>query len=186
MRPDMNARFDKYNQRFFGGTITKIPVVMNGRLQTAAGKCWATAKGKVVTPRNRGPLNPFAPEPKARRVRWWHPDRIELHSRLFDDIGWDWTRAGWSFPEGDLTLIHEMVHAYLMEHFNDDSHRRKSRRDGIRRGRFQDVMNRITGVHTDHTYHYMNVSKWRRMPDGMRRQPQKKTALVKPINPFAK
>lgn len=130
IRPDFNQKFDLFNRKFFDGRIMKIPVILNDRLQTHVGRFWGDEypDGETI------------------------PNRIELHSRLFDKLGWGYQRDGWSLPEADLTLLHEMSHAFFYQHHHDATH-------GLR---FQKKMTEITGMDVDHTYHSLDVSAWRR------------------------
>lgn len=166
-RPNVNGLFDQFNDEFFQGKIPKIPVVMNDRLQTSAGRC----KGVYISKLDDKNPNPFM---RNRRVRWLKPTELEIHSRLFDDIGWDYTRDGWNRPESELTLLHEMTHAYLWWNWNDKGHGQV----------FQNVMSRITGKYgVSHTHHFLNVSKWRRM-HGFQRPAKKQPFMAGAINPF--
>ena len=166
MRPDADAMFDRFNQEHFGGRVPKIPVRLNTRLQTTAGMC----RGRYILKIDRLNPNPFL---QNHKVRWLQPTHIELHVRLFDEIGWDYTREGWSHSEAELTLIHEMAHAFLWEHYNVKGHSKLLQR----------LMARITGVDANHTYHYLDVAPWQRQ-NGVRKNPGKTTALSGSFNPF--
>ena len=143
---ELNIKFDHFNTEYFGGKLPKIPVVANGRLKTAAG----LIRGVYTSRTNYLGMN----------YKQLVPKRIDIHQRLFDDVGWD-TPADKPFRHShfEITLLHEMTHAYLWIFFNEKNHS----------PRFHSVMSGITGVYTDtrgrkkrHTYHSLDVSKWRR------------------------
>ncbi len=161
----LNDKFDQFNTEYFDEKIPKIPVIANGRLKTAAGLIRGvyTLKKDYID----------------RTYKQLIPQRIDIHKRLFDDVGWD-TPADKPFHHShfEITLLHEMTHAYLWAVFNDKNHS----------SRFQLVMSNITGVHTDsrgrrkrHTYHSLDVSRWRRPRGWKAAKPEK----VSGFNPFA-
>ena len=113
MKPNIQQMFEELNKKHFGGTIPSIPVVWNSRMTTTAGYC-----------RYRGTrqnLRPF---------------KIDLSEKLFRNLGFDIEKV-------KRTLIHEMVHAYLVFHYNEKGHT----------ARFQSMMTEITGERKNHRCH---------------------------------
>jgi hypothetical protein len=141
MRPtldQLNAMFDDFNQRYFEGKITKVPVVINERLRSVAGR--AHCKRKWVTKKVLIGLRTID-----QRVPIYIPNRIEISGRIFDHNGWDYRKKDWPMTELEDTLAHEMTHLYLMEHFDDRGHSQH----------FHNIMSRITGVYGNHRCHTM-------------------------------
>ena len=95
---DLNRLFDDINKEHFNNKITKIPCVWNIRLRICAGKCHYTRR------RNPSTLS-----------MEMTPTKIELSKKLFENNNMDIDKI-------TNTMIHEMVHAYLLEHYNQ-SHR---------------------------------------------------------------
>ena len=118
-RPDIRQMFAQLNEAHFDSEIPDIPVVWNGRMTTTAGYC---RYRKEFT----GNL---------------YPTKIDLSLRLFESNG---------FPEAEVkqTLIHEMVHAYLIHKYNQPGHTPS----------FQRMMTQITGVRKNHRCHNYDVS----------------------------
>lgn len=118
-RPDITNMFEELNKLHFNSEIPTIPVVWNNRMTTTAGYC---RYRKEFT----GNL---------------YPTRIDLSLRLFESNG---------FPEAEVkqTLIHEMVHAYLICKYNQPGHTSS----------FQRMMTQITGVRKNHRCHNYDVS----------------------------
>ena len=110
--------FHRLNKEHFGGEIIDIPVVWNSRMTTTAGYCRY---------RKEFTGNLF-------------PTKIDLSEKLFRSLGWDEKKI-------ERTLIHEMVHAYLIQEFNEPGHTQ----------RFQDMMTSITGENINHRCHDYNV-----------------------------
>lgn len=143
MHPDFDRIFDRFNAEYFQGRIPKVPVVLNRNLKASAGTC----SGYYIFKSDPNASNAILAN---KIIKWAHPSRIDLHARLFEDIGWDFVEDGFVHTEAEVTLLHEMVHAFLWVRFNDNSH-------GIR---FQSWMVSITGVDIDHTNHDFDISKW--------------------------
>ena len=122
-RPNIKAMFRELNKEHFGGEIPDIPVVWNGRMTTTAGYCRYTRQFTG---------NLF-------------PTKIDLSEKLFRSLGWDDKKIR-------QTLIHEMVHAYLVHKYNEKGHT----------ARFQRMMTQITGEQKNHRCHNYDVSEVRR------------------------
>ncbi len=114
--PNVNEMFDRLNQEHFNGEVPKIPVEWNNRLRTTAGRCHSRWTN--------------------RRRREMEPTKIDLSNQLF-------ASNGWNQEEVERTLIHEMVHAYLMHKYNNATHD----------WQFQSTMTRITGEWKNHRCH---------------------------------
>lgn len=71
------------------------------------------------------------------------PTKITLSSKLFT--------KNWDLKKIKRTLIHEMVHAYLIQEFNEPGHTQK----------FQDIMTDITGENINHRCHNYDVEELR-------------------------
>ena len=112
-KPDIKKMFAELNKEYFEDSIPKIPVVWNNRLRVCAGKC------KFI--RRRGKLS---------------VTKIEMANRVFSN-------NGWKINQGRETLIHEMVHAYLIHHHEITGHGKQ----------FQDMMKDILNKDINHTYH---------------------------------
>ena len=141
MRPTLdhlNSMFDQFNQQHFDGKISKVPVLINERLTATAGRAWAppqiVRKNVVVGLRV-----------EERLTTVYVPEKIEISGPIFDHNGWDFRKAGWPMTELEDTVVHEMTHLYLMEHFQDRKHSTH----------FHNIMSRITGVYGNHRCHSM-------------------------------
>ena len=131
IRPDIEKMFDEINQEHFDGVINPIPVLWNTRMTTTAGMCRYR--------RSFGQYTPF---------------KIELSLKLFRNLDFDISKVR-------RTLTHEMVHAWLIQEFNETGH-------GYR---FQRKMTDITGEHKNHRCHNYDVS-------GLKRKQAKKVKAV--------
>ena len=132
-RPDIKAMFVRLNDEHFNGEIPDIPVVWNNRMTTTAGYCRYRDVGGL----RHHPYN--------RRARELKPYQIDLADKLFRNEGYDYDKI-------ERTLIHEMVHAYLVHKFNEKGHTR----------RFQQMMTNITGEYKNHRCHNYNTEGLRR------------------------
>jgi predicted SprT family Zn-dependent metalloprotease len=116
---DLDALFDELNEAHFNNEVPKIPVNWNNRLRTTAGRCFPR--------RIRGTICDI------------EPYKIDLANRLFENNDWDIDKV-------KRTLVHEMVHAWLYEHYNERGHT----------PRFHWKMSEITGEwgknHRCHSY----------------------------------
>ena len=122
-RPDIKSMFHRLNKEHFGGEIIDIPVVWNSRMTTTAGYCRY---------RKEFTGNLF-------------PTKIDLSEKLFRSLRWDEKKI-------ERTLIHEMVHAYLVQKYNQKGHTPL----------FQRMMTDITGERKNHRCHNYDVSEVRR------------------------
>ena len=122
-RPNISDMFCFLNEKHFGGEIPAIPVVWNSRMTTTAGYC------------------------RFKRYAGFElrPTKIDLSDRLFRSLGYDTEKI-------ERTLIHEMVHAYLIHKHNEKGHT----------ARFQRMMTDITGERKNHRCHNYDVSEVRR------------------------
>ena len=138
---ELSSMFDHFNEEHFHGEIPKIPVVINERLTSTAGRafCKVRMEWSLVT-REGG--NAYE-----ERVNVRVPTKIELSGPIFDHHGWDFHRPSWPMNELDNILVHEMTHAYLFDVFNERGHS----------VHFHNIMSKITGVVGNHRYHYMDV-----------------------------
>ena len=125
IRPNIKAMFHRLNDEHFNGEIPDIPVVWNTRMTTTAGYC------RYRRVRKDGPSTPVT-----RSSRTLEPYKIDLSDKLFRHLDFDADKI-------ERTLIHEMVHAYLVHKFNEKGHTR----------RFQNMMIRITGEYKNHRCH---------------------------------
>ncbi len=137
-RPDIKAMFVRLNDEHFNGEIPDIPVLWNGRMTTTAGYC----RYRNVAGLRHHPFNKQARELK--------PYQIDLSDQLFRNEDYDLAKI-------ERTLIHEMVHAFLVHKYNEKGHTR----------RFQNMMTRITGEYKNHRCHSYNT-------EGLRRKQEKK------------
>ena len=113
MKPDIRKMFIELNAKHFDGEIPMIPVVWNTRMTTTAGYC------------------------RYRRIgRQLSVSKIDLSEKLFRNLGFD-------FHKIERTLIHEMVHAFLIHRYNEKGHT----------ARFQRMMTEITGERKNHRCH---------------------------------
>ena len=124
MKPNIQEMFHALNEKHFNGEIPDIPVVWNSRMTTTAGYC----RYKNVAGLRHHPLN--------KRARELKPQRIDLSEKLFRHLDFDLSKI-------ERTLIHEMVHAYLVHKYNEKGHTR----------RFQQMMTNITGEYKNHRCH---------------------------------
>ena len=131
----LNLLFDHLNEKHFNKMISKIPCSWNKRLATTAGIC------RFMNNRLTGNCT---------------PTKIELAYRLFKNEEWDKDKIV-------KTMLHEMVHAFLLEHYNEKGHT----------VRFQTMMSEITGVYENHRCHNYNT-------DGLKRT--RKVELVCPTH----
>ena len=112
--------FAHYNHAHFAGEIPDIPVIWNTRTKRRAGSCHYTKSSIRLT-----------------------PTRIELSAKVFAHNDFDMKKV-------QRTLIHEMVHAYLIHKHNEKGHTRN----------FQILMTMITGEQRNHRLHDYDL------PDG--------------------
>jgi len=119
--PDIKKLFQELNKQHFNGVIKDIPVLWNTRMRTTAGICTYTRK------RENFVLN-------------LSPSKIELSSKLFANNNYDIDKI-------KRTLIHEMVHAFLVQEYNETGHT----------ARFQKMMTEITGERKNHRCHNYNT-----------------------------
>ena len=119
IRPDIKEMFFKLNDEHFNGEIPDIPVVWNTRMTTTAGYC------RYRRVDRRGEIEPY---------------KIDLSVKLFKHLEYDLDKI-------ERTLVHEMVHAYLVHKFNEKGHT----------VRFQRMMTNITGEYKNHRCHNYNT-----------------------------
>ena len=119
---DLNIMFDELNKKHFDDKITKIPCYWNDKMRVCAGKCV------------------YKKSYNAFKSADYYPIKIELSYKLFKNNNMDMEKI-------TNTMIHEMCHAYLVEHFNERGHT----------ARFQSLMTKITGVSKNHRCHNYNV-----------------------------
>jgi len=113
-RPDITAMFWKLNAEHFNYEIPEIPIVWNTRMTTTAGYC----------------------RYKRGRDRSIEPHQIDMSDKLFRHLDYNLEKI-------ERTMIHEMVHAYLVHKYNEKGHT----------ARFQRFMTRITGEYKNHRCH---------------------------------
>lgn len=134
-RPNIKEMFIRLNEEHFNGEIPNIPVVWNTRMTTTAGYCRYK--------RSRGlPLRGMGQELTV--------EKIDLSEKLFRNLDFDLTKI-------ERTLIHEMVHAYLVHTSNEKGHT----------PRFQRMMTNITGEYKNHRCHNYDT-------EGLKRRQVKK------------
>jgi predicted SprT family Zn-dependent metalloprotease len=121
-RPDIKAMFVRLNNEHFNGEIPDIPVVWNARMTTTAGYCRYKRSGIVET--------------FTRREQALEPTKIDMSDKLFRHLDYDLEKI-------ERTMIHEMVHAYLVHKYNEKGHT----------ARFQRMMTNITGEYKNHRCH---------------------------------
>ena len=138
-RPNIKAMFIRLNDEHFNGEIPDIPVVWNNRMTTTAGYCRYKRSRLVEAFANR-----YA------GGQTLEPTKIDLSDKLFRNEGYDLAKI-------ERTLIHEMVHAFLVHKYNEKGHTR----------RFQQMMTNITGEYKNHRCHNYNT-------EGLRRKQEKK------------
>ena len=139
-RPDIKAMFVRLNDEHFGGEIPDLPVVWNTRMTTTAGYCRYRKSGLTET-------LACAIKGGSQTIK---PYKIDLSDKLFQNLDYDLAKI-------ERTLVHEMVHAYLVHKFNEKGHTR----------RFQRMMTNITGEHKNHRCHNYDTV-------GLRRKQEKK------------
>jgi predicted SprT family Zn-dependent metalloprotease len=128
-RPDISDMFFSLNEKHFNNEVPDIPVVWNTRMTTTAGYCRYRKTSQYPG------LNIYD----------FDPTKIDLSDRLFKSLGYDIQKI-------ERTLIHEMVHAYLIHKYNEKGHT----------ARFQRMMTDITGERKNHRCHNYDVSEVRR------------------------
>ena len=143
-RPDIKAMFHRLNAEHFDNEVPEIPVVWNTRMTTTAGYCRFRRSSLAETFARRDPGG-----------QTLDPTKIDLSDKLFRNEGYDLAKIG-------RTLVHEMVHAFLIHKYNEKGHTR----------RFQSIMARITGEYKNHRCHNYNT-------DGIRRTRRKQAKNVK-------
>ena len=122
-RPDISAMFVRLNDEHFNGEIPDIPIVWNTRMTTTAGYC----------------------RYKRGIDRTLVPTKIDMSDKLFRHLDYDLSKI-------ERTMIHEMVHAYLVHKYNEKGHT----------ARFQRMMTNITGEYKNHRCHSYNTEGLRR------------------------
>ncbi|MAG24252.1 MAG: SprT-like domain-containing protein [Phycisphaerae bacterium] len=133
-RPDIKAMFVRLNDEHFDGEIPDLPVVWNTRMTTTAGYCRYKAVG------GSGRMLRYD-----KRARELEPYKIDLSDKLFRKLEYDIDKI-------ERTLVHEMVHAYLVHKYNEKGHTR----------RFQRMMTNITGEYKNHRCHNYDTTGLRR------------------------
>lgn len=136
-RPNIKQMFTRLNSQHFNNEIPDIPVVWNTRMTTTAGYC----RYKKTRSDWAGSLTPW---------------KIDLSDKLFRNEGYDLAKI-------ERTLIHEMVHAYLIHKYNEKGHT----------ARFQRMMTDITGEHKNHRCHNYDTT-------GLRRKQERSISVVCP------
>ena len=124
--PDIKSMFVELNDKHFGGEIPSIPVVWNTRMTTTAGYC----RYRRTRSDWSGSLTAY---------------QIDLSDKLFRNEGYDHAKI-------ERTLIHEMVHAFLIHKYNEKGHT----------ARFQQIMTKITGEYKNHRCHNYNTEGLKR------------------------
>ena len=135
IRPDIKAMFVRLNDEHFDGEIPDLPVVWNTRMTTTAGYCRYKRSGLAET---------FANATRGGR-QTLEPYQIDLSAKLFEHLDYDLAKI-------ERTLIHEMVHAYLVHKHNEKGHT----------ARFQRMMTDITGEYKNHRCHSYDTTGLRR------------------------
>ena len=131
-RPDIQQMFARLNDEHFNGEVPEIPVLWNTRMTTTAGYCRYRNQGLRYMDKV---LEPY---------------QIDLSDKLFKNNGYDLAKI-------ERTLIHEMVHAYLLHKHNEKGHT----------ARFQRMMTEITGEYKNHRCHSYDT-------EGLRRRQERK------------
>ena len=129
-RPNIKAMFHRLNDEHFNGEIPDIPVVWNTRMTTTAGYCRYQRSRVLALMGNRQELT---------------VTKIDLSVKLFRNLDYDLAKI-------ERTLIHEMVHAYLVHKYNEKGHT----------PRFQRMMTNITGEYKNHRCHNYDTTGLRR------------------------
>lgn len=132
-RHDLKAMFHRLNFEHFDNEIPEIPVVWNTRMTTTAGYCRYQRSRVLALMGNRQELT---------------VTKIDLSEKLFRNEGYDLAKI-------ERTLIHEMVHAFLIHKYNEKGHTR----------RFQSIMTQITGEDKNHRCHNYNTEGIKRKQD---------------------
>jgi hypothetical protein len=140
VRPNIKGMFKALNQEHFNNEIPDIPVVWNKRMTTTAGYCRYRRASACVQVAYKG-----------RRIEAY---QIDLSDKLFRNEDYDYAKV-------ERTLIHEMVHAFLVTKYNEKGHTR----------RFHQMMTDITGEHKNHRCHNYNT-------EGLRRKQKKEVMCV--------
>ena len=135
IRPNIKEMFIRLNEEHFNGDVPNIPVVWNTRMTTTAGYC-RYKRSRVLALRGMS--------------RELTVEKIDLSEKLFRNLDYDLTKI-------ERTLIHEMVHAYLVHKYNEKGHT----------PRFQRMMTNITGEYKNHRCHNYDT-------DGLKRKQVKK------------
>jgi len=133
IRPNIKAMFVRLNDEYFNGEIPDLPVLWNTRMTTTAGYCRYRNAGQVFS------------ELRKRRPVVLEPYQIDLSVQLFRNLDYDLAKI-------ERTLVHEMVHAYLVHKYSEKGHT----------PRFQRMMTNITGEYKNHRCHNYNTSGLRR------------------------
>ena len=123
-RPDISAMFVRLNDEHFNGEIPNIPIVWNTRMTTTAGYC----RYRRFTPSHV--------EGSWAARKHIEPYQIDMSDKLFRHLDYDLEKI-------ERTMIHEMVHAYLVHKYNEKGHT----------ARFQRMMTNITGEYKNHRCH---------------------------------
>ena len=129
-RPNIKDLFEFLNAEHFNGEVPDVPVVWNTRMTTTAGYC---RYKKIKKFGGRGAVVSI------------EPTKIDLSDKLFRNLGYDLGKI-------EETLVHEMVHAYLIHKYNEGGHT----------ARFQRMMTDITGEHKNHRCHNYETNGLRR------------------------
>jgi len=135
MKPNIKEMFHRLNDEHFDGEIPDIPVVWNGRMTTTAGYCRYKRSGLAET-------LAYATRGRGQNLE---PYQIDLSVKLFRNENFDLEKI-------ERTLIHEMVHAYLVHKYNEKGHT----------ARFQRMMTNITGEYKNHRCHNYNTAGLKR------------------------
>ena len=132
-RPDIKSMFHRLNKEHFGGEIPGY----SGRLE------WSNDyHGWILS------VSTNDPNASRRHSLCEGPNRalkIDLSDKLFKSLGYDLQKI-------ERTLIHEMVHAYLVHKYDEKGHT----------ARFQRMMTQITGENINHRCHNYDISEVRR------------------------
>jgi predicted SprT family Zn-dependent metalloprotease len=129
--------FVELNNKHFNGEIPEIPVIWNTRMTTTAGYCRYRKEQYNLS--LNGQYSRFSKTPSLE------PFQIDLSDRLFRN-------EGYAIAKIERTLIHEMVHAFLVHKYNEKGHT----------ARFHRMMTEITGEDKNHRCHNYNVEGLRK------------------------
>lgn len=141
-RPDIQAMFDELNEKHFDNGVPNIPVLWNTRMTTTAGYCRYNKVGFSMPVEDRVAML-MSGRDYSKDVL--EPSKIELSDKLFRNNGYDVEKI-------EHTLIHEMVHAFLIHKYNEKGHT----------ARFQRMMTDITGEYKNHRCHNYDTTGLRR------------------------